>query len=444
MTNKSLLSQPSNNNSKYNISFVKKGDKEDTIRRSTDKESLWSVEVEISNVADDFKNHIIEVKPSTESTLPIGNYELSIPWNGKALKDLSNTETARIIIKKEGEAFRQVKPLKLYLDLKVKKKDGNKDVNDDDSNNAGAIKKIVLVLLPQEDPLYTYKYLGYLGTNFDLVDGVQAKNLFFATNIFIPETKKWGFSLSIYGNRSLTKTDSSKQTTFESKIERINRDSIARHFDSALKVTTRVSDNIGANFIPLIPIPVLSDGTLKFYYAPQFEFIWRRTTIENLYQNNKTIRIDSMRNRFPANTGFPLVTPLSYKTEFNVYDVYLGVLGALLRYENEDISIRVNASVGVNFNYLPSAIAKANGSSGNVTPANDVFEKRRRNFFFGRLWITEPTTGLTLGAEMSNYFGKKKVGNVEISNAQPNYIVTLSKAFNLKNLAAFVKPLTSR
>jgi hypothetical protein len=291
-----------------------------------------------------------------------------------------------------------------------------------------------LDILPEAEKLATYKFLGYLGTNFDLVDGVQAKNLFFATNIFIPETHRWGVSFSIYGNRSMTKTDSSKNISFTSRIVNVGRDSVAYYRDTAMKISTLVSDNIGANFTPLIPIKFLEDGELKVYYAPQFEFIWRRTKMEDTYVNNGTSRIDTARNRFPAGTTLPLITPLTSKVNLNIYDVYLGLAGILLRYETEEISIRASGSIGFNFNYTPI---------GGLSTVNSVFQQQKRVFYFGRLWITEPTTGLTLGSEVSSYFGKYKE-LPHYSKAQPFFNVTLSKAFDLKNLATLVKPLTSR
>jgi hypothetical protein len=442
---------------KYNISFFKTDDKEDTIHRNNQSESLWSVTIVATDVkADALKDYTIELVAENDdddkSKLPSSNFEIVSTINGKQLNDLAKSNPIRVIIKKEDESFKQFKPLKLVLSLKVKKKEKGKDgkdneVADEEMNNEGKIKKITLVVLPSEEPLLSYKFLGYLGTNFDLVDGVQAKNLFFATNIFIPENKRWGFSLGLYGNRTMTRTDTSKQTSFESKIVKINTDSIARYFDTATKVTTRVSDNIGINFMPLIALnsDLLNDeGPLKLYYAPQFEFIWRRTTLENAYLNQQTLRIDSMRNRFPANTSFPLITPASTKVDFNVYDVYLGLVGLLLRYETEDISVRINSSVGINLNYTPLGALSNGTSTGNPNPVYPTYNEEKRFFFFGRLWITEPTTGLTLGAEVSNYFGKREVNRVKVSNAQPYYNVTLSKAFNLKNLAAFVKPLTNR
>ncbi|RYF85819.1 MAG: hypothetical protein EOO03_12720 [Chitinophagaceae bacterium] len=132
------------------------------------------------------------------------------------------------------------------------------------------------------------------------------------------------------------------------------------------------------------------------------------------------------------------------ESQFNVYDVYLGIAGLLLRYENDEISVRLSSSIGLNLNYTPVGALSNNPNTGTANPIYPTYHREKRIFFFGRLWITEPTTGLTLGAEVSNYFGNRKEKGVKIPKAQPYYNVTLSKAFDLKNLAGFVKPLTNR
>ena len=429
---------------KYNIFF--KNTVGDTVHRSSKTESNWIIDISASNVdADIFKDYTIEIAVSEKSTLPPNHYLILTTASGKKIKDLPKADPIRIAIRKEDETFKQTKPLVLILKLSIKKKDQGKEVTDEEDHNEGKNKtEVTLTIMPADEKLHTYNYLGYVGTNFDLVDGVQAKNLFFATNIFIPENRKWGFNISLYGNRTMTKTDTAKQTSFESKIIKINNDSIARYFDTAMKVTSRVSDNIGASFNPLIPLKFLSDGPLKIYYAPQFEFVWRRTTIENSYQNSRTNKIDSSKSRLPANTAFPIVTPLSSKVDFNVYDVYLGFAAFMLRYETDDISIRLSSSVGLNLNYVPLGALSNTNTVGTVNAVYPTYLKQKRVFYFGRLWITEPYTGLTLGAEVSNYFGSTEVNGLKMSKGLPNYNVTLSKAFDLKNLAAIVRPLTNR
>jgi hypothetical protein len=431
-----IYSQAQKNN--YDIGFS--SSKKDTVQRNTNEDKLWNAEIIASNnTGETFKDYIIDVTVNEDkSTLPKKDYEIIATLNSKSLKDLkSKGNLIRLVIKQDDASDKQEKTLKLFLTIKIK----NDEKNDDDaSNNDNKITEVELDILPTESPISSYKILGYLGTNFDLVDGVQAKNLFFATNIFIADSKKWGFSLGIYGNRTMTKTDTARNTSFTSKIISIGRDSIGYYRDTAMKVTSYVSDNIGANFSPLIPLKFFSDGDIKVYYAPQFEFIWRRTKIENTFLNNSTTKIDTAENRFPAGVALPLITPLTSKSNLNIYDAYLGLVGLLLRYETDEISIRATSSFGINFNYVPTGPL----SNDQNLAVNAIFQKQTRLFFFGRLWITEPSTGLTLGAELSNFFGSKTINGVNVSKAQPYYNVTLSKAFNLRNLAAIVKPLTQR
>jgi hypothetical protein len=425
---------------RYSISFADK--KMDTVFISQSKNTYLDVELVASKTDDvHFKDYAITLSIHAPG-LPDDYASFISAEKNMKFTDLKTNEpnVFTIKIKREAEALRLSQAVKIRVSFSILDSIGE----DGGAANADNVKKeLEFVIQPSSEPLHSYKYLGYLGTNFDLVDGIQAKNIFFATNIFVPERSKWGFVLGVYGNRTLTKTDSSRQTIFLSKIVKINEDSVANYYDTALNVVTRVSDNIGINFLPLIPIRTISDGDLKIYYAPQFEFIWRRTSLESAYIDNLNVRVDTIKRTYPSGVLFPLITPLSLKNSFNVYDVYLGLLGTLIRYENEDISIRINASVGLNLNYIPQGSSKSTFSTG-ASPVYPVLEKAKRYFFYGRLWITEPLTGLTLGAELSNYFGNRIVNGAKVSNAQPYYNVTLSKAFNLKSLAGILNPLTTR
>lgn len=419
------------NAAKYNIVFVK--NKDTLVQRKKDDDKPVDIEITASNVAlDKFKDYKLYVTvDEAQSTLPKSDYEIFKKIDGTILKDLEATgNLVRLLIKKEKKGDEQAKNLKLVLKLTVKKKVNDEEVEDKD--NEGNVTEIILTIKPAQQPLDNYKYLGYLGTNFDMVDGVQANKLYFAVNILIPETKKYGINVGVYGNRSMTQTDTSSATTFTSRIEAYGRDSVIYLRDTAVKITTRISDNIGAFFSPLIPVKCLSDDKLKFYYAPSIEFIWRRSNVESKFTNNGTYKRDTASNRFPAGVALPLVTPLSSKYSQNIYDIYAGVLGVMFLYETDEISIRLSSSVGVNFNYVPV---------GGLSSANIVYQKNTNMYYQGRLFITEPTTGFTLGAEISNLFGKYK-DPPNYSKAKPYYNVTLSKAFNLKNLATIVKPLS--
>lgn len=164
----------------------------------------------------------------------------------------------------------------LYLYLEITKND-KQEVNAADSNLT------LDILVHPYSGIKKYNYLAYVGTNFDLVDGIQAKNLFFATSIFsTPEIKKggFGFFLTLYGNRAVTSTDISDRVRYAPKIVPLPGDSARTYFEEALKTVTRVTDNLGATFSPLIRIgKTLGDPKreTQLYYAPQFELIWRRS-----------------------------------------------------------------------------------------------------------------------------------------------------------------------
>ncbi|GAB2838709.1 hypothetical protein [Ferruginibacter profundus] len=418
---------------KYNIGFNKT--KDTLVNRRSDEERTVNVEITSSNTSlEKFKDCKLYVSVDEDkSTLPRADYEIFEKIEGKNIKDLKDKGNfVRLFIKKDNADDKQVKDLKLVIKLVIKKTVGEKE--EEDKDNESETTEITLIIKPADQPLDNYRYLGYLGTNFDMVDGVQANKLYFALNILIPETKKYGISVGVYGNRTMTQTDTSTNTTFTSRIEAYGRDSVIYFRDTAIKMTSRISDNIGAFFSPIIPIPWLTDDKLKVYYAPNFEFIWRRSKIESKFTNNNTYKKDTASNRYPAGVALPLVTPLSTKVNQNIYDAYLGLLGILFRFETDEISIRLSGALGINLNYMPV---------GGLSSTSVVYKRNTNAYFQGRLFITEPTTGFTLGAEVSNLFGKNdKLSGY--SNAQPYYNVTLSKAFNLKNLAAIVKPLSNR
>lgn len=433
-----FCSSMSNAQEKYSIGFAKE---KDTVLRSKTDKSLVTLEIKTENIGRAVEDYTVDVEVKS-ATIPQNDYKIIATVKEASLKKMKESSNFIIIrIDKDNPDYTQINPLKLTLKLSVKKKKDGEEVTDE--NNEASLKEtelIVLPPLPQDKPLAHYRFLGYLGTNFDLVDGVKAQNLFFATNIFIAETKRIGISLGVYGNRTMTSTDSARDITFTSRIRTIDSARVEYHRDSAMKVVSQVSDNIGAHFTPLIRLGFFKEGNLKLYYAPQFEFIWRRTVRETSYLNSRNYEIDTLGNRFPRGTVLSLVTPLRNKANINIYDAYLGLAGLLLRYETEEISIRVSTSVGFNINYTPIGSLSTNGERETV---NQVYKKDTRGFFFARMWITEPTTGLTLGAEVSNYFGHTE-SEPKVSKAQPYYNVTLSKAFNLKDLASVVKPLSTR
>ncbi|MEZ2445671.1 hypothetical protein AB6805_28345 [Chitinophaga sp. RCC_12] len=395
----------------------------DTIRRGD--EVIYPVTIQVDSIkinADSLPLYTITFKENEEkSTLPKSAY--SMDFTSTTLDKLGKEYTFYLRVKKDKESDRD---RLLFLNFEITK--NGKKVN---INNAKNDTELALTIQGLKT-LQAFNYLAYIGTNFDLVDGIKAQNLFFATNIFVaprPTGKDWGFTLTLYGNRTMTTTDTT-QPRYTARAVPIGGDSARFFTEEATLTTNRVSDNLGASFSPLIRLWGLSspEKTAQIYYAPQFEFIWRRTRITSTYSGAKVIDSIDRANR-PFTTTL-ILTPPNSVTPINVYDVYLGFLGILLNHENKHISIRVQASLGLNISYTA-------GNSGVSRATKVLYSKDSNAFFFTRAWITEPLSGLTFGAEVANTFGRK-------DNAQPYYNVTLSKAINLNALAVIFQPVATR
>lgn len=272
------------------------------------------------------------------------------------------------------------------------------------------------------DTLANYNYLGYVGTNFDLVDGIKSKNIFFATNMFIQgKEKKHRVSISLYGNRTFTETDTSAQRTFI-HYKRLNDSTVYSYRSSAKVIRSRVFDNIGASLSPLIYLGSwLSnpENAIQIYASPYFEFIWRRGNIKTNYSDITLLDSTKEMNAVPISQQ--VFQPGSY--EFNQFDFYYGV-GLTTVHESKMISIRLFTNIALHSMYFPQ------GDNLNINEMNYVKAPIELSFS-GRLWITEPTSGVTIQAEIFN----------NLKHPMPYYGVTLSKAFHIDKLASLLGPL---
>lgn len=367
---------------------------------------------------DSLKYYTLTIKPNEEkSTIAKSSYVLH--FASVALDKINNEYTFFIAIKKDNSYDRD---RQLYLNLEFKKELETQLINKADTNQTAIIN------IQGIRSVNDYNYLGYVGTNFDLVDGVQAKNLFYAINLIsTPQIKGdgFGFNLTLYGNRTLTRTDTLGNENYLSKIVGLGGDSARYYYDTAFKTVNRVSDNVGITFSPIFSLGNLSKPEKKtqLFYAPQFEFIWRRTKTTTNYSNVRSGDTSQIRYNRPISGTIMVNQPVSTVVPNNEYDIYLGIAGLMLKHENNLISIRMQGSLGININYFPNPTAKS--LRNNSIPS---FEKKTRWFCYIRTWITEPTSGITFGAEVSNYFGKK--------HTNPIYNVTLSKAISLNALGA--------
>lgn len=401
----------------FDISFENKAMK---VAKSDSKMEIYPIIIKTKrNKSESWKKHVLSIGIDTlKSTLPPNDY--SIDFNSKELNHLNSEETLYLKLPKDTLSDRE---RKLYLNLNVRN-NGKKLVNE--KNAASAENKTIEITVNAhkraENQLSHYSNLTYVGTNFDLVDKVKAENFFFATNIFIPPVEnknKLGFYLSLYGNRAMSDVDSTGIVRRTYKLESVNDSTYIRHTEQAKMITTRVSDNIGAHINLLVSLFPKKEGSdLSLYYSPSLEFVWRRTKISRLYKN------PTLRDSIVVTGSIPGTIELDSFSQrnYNEFSFNAGALGLFLALENKTISVRAHASVGYSSNFYPQLSMSTNQI--NTKRSNDIF-------FSGRVWITEPITGITLQAEITN----------TAINSRPFFGATLSKAFHFKDIGGFFSPL---
>lgn len=405
---------------KYEIGFT---EKEITIVKDKDEDVLKEITFKVKNADDDaYKDYKLEIEADgTTSTLPGCDYEIG--FRKGSLRGLP--ETNKMYIKVKADSLED-RVRTLVLKIKVTDKSGT--VLSNDKNGADEeTYTITITVKPYSMPLSQYNYLAYLGTNFDLVDGIKAKNLFFATNVFLPRYRDVGFTVSMYGNRTLTLSDTSANTIFTSGIVG-HGDSTVRYRSKATAANSFVSDNLGAHTSMLVPLGFLSEkrNQIQLYYSPSCEFVWRRITSSTTYSNLALYDSSVVHNPIPDYSVMEM--PLQRTLNYNIYDIYFGFLGATVVHETDNISVRLQLTLAYSISYAPTT-----GTFVNLVNTT-TYQKSEDLSFAGRVWITEPTTGLTLQAEVFN----------NSKRPRPYYGVTLSKAFNFKNLASIFQPISTR
>lgn len=383
-------------------------------------DQIVSIPIKLNVIAnsDTLENYSVGFKvDNTKTTLNSNDYSLVFEK-----KTLSNVKDLELFIKLKKDSLTD-RVRELYLDLKIYKNDSVIEFSNKDNLS------LKIVVDPIEQELKGYEYLAYVGTNFDLVEGVRAKDLFFAANIYnAPKEIKGnvGFYLSIYGNRAFTQIDSTGIQRTSISLNPITDTTYSRISTTKFLLTKEVTDNLGTYISPLIKIrafnPNREKRDLNLYYAPSLEFVYRRTKV-TIEDTGKTV-IDSIQVTgnindavLPNENNAPLFGQVINEFTFN-----FGVVGVFMSLENENMSIRIHGSVGYSSNYFREIVGGLKSTS---------IEKKGDVFFSGRAWITESTTGITLQAEVTNL----------LDEPRPFFVATLSKAFNFKDLGKIFQPI---
>lgn len=396
----------------------------DTVIVSRTKKLLYKVNVSVSSLSKDSTYYVSLIPDFENSSLAKTSYKIS---STVIVKSVNEQKFFFLIdFEKETEVYPD-RTLKLHLILQIERKDTNNKIYLRDIHTSESAS----ILVKTEEPLSQYNYLSFIGTNFDLVDGVQANKLFFATNVFIPNNQSIagkgnkgfpGSYFSIYGNRSFSFNDTTAGVKRATQSVQIN-DTTYRNLNESVDVSrTYNSDNIGALYSMLINIGGWSDSKKSFqiWAAPTFEFIWRRTESRFSYQNP--------RDTFSSYSSVPISTnnQNSFTQYGNQYEFNYGI-GLFMNHSNDNICVRFHWSIGGNSVWR-------NDNDTQLENAASFYKVGSDWAFLGKLWIIEPKTGITLQAEISNKF----------KNPTPFYTVTLSKAFELSSLSGVFSPITKR
>lgn len=399
------------------------GKSKDTIRKDSKEDRIYKyvINAPTAQLSDAYKANVVSIVSDPSSTLPQTDYELT--FSSLTIGELVEAKSAIVYITMKADSLRD-RNRELRLKIKVTDTMGKKQNPDDDAS-----QQLLITVLPSvsDDALDDYNYLIYVGTNFDLVDGIKAKNLFFATNIYLPpnkQNKRIGYYLSLYGNRTLSSIDSSFNISKTTRIKPLTDSTGLVYRSEGTLITSRVSDNIGAYTSMLINVGKASkpENTIRFFLAPSVEFIWRRNYTNTIFKpggtSDSTIQDINVRSE--------TVIPTSNEFISNEFVWTLGP-GFLLAHESDRISVRMHMSAGYTQSYLPERLSSSTNFSSYKRGGADIF-------FSGRAWITEAKSGITLQAEVTNSFGTPR----------PFYVVTLSKALDFKHIGSLFSPVVSR
>ena len=389
----------------------------DTVKRSARDVAIRAYTIEAKGMTDAAGTTVKVVADVGLSTVAPSTYSIKADFQPIAANATSQELLFHVHFKEDPLPNRE---LKLVLKIVL-------EVNGKEVGNVGAATQLAIVVKGVETPLSGYNYLAYIGTNFDLVDGPKPKNLFFATNIFLPSEKPQlglGLYLSLYGNRTVSSIDSSSNTRRLARIEPKTDTTSTYIYENADRVTTFSSDNLGAHVSPLLNMGACSDpgNKLRLMFAPSLSVVWRRITSTTSYSNGTAADTMVRDVSFPSSVEVPEEMTITRSQ----WDLRYGV-GVFVSHETRALSMRLYGSYGLCTVYNPTS-----GSSNGIITERYVSKPER--FFAMSAWITHAGSGLTLQAEFSNI----------ITDPRPFYGVTLSKALDFDNLSSVFKPLAGR
>jgi len=264
------------------------------------------------------------------------------------------------------------------------------------------------------------RYRMMIGTNFDFVDGVQAKDLYYHLQFFVPEAyrmgnKVFGFIGGIQQNRQVSQLDTSIKHYYKGKgyfadsfrlssYSSVGRDSFRVIRADQVTYQRTTSTNVMQLYIePVFGLSnPLRNTESKLYFLLHADLQYRRVRFEEKLNYNLRDTVTLGRASFSKYTALNE----SVVTSETQYHFNYGA-GILLHHQNEYVDMYAKMLLGL----------------------SSIQENKTKSFYATEVGIRVLNSNIMFGAEYRGLF----------SEHAPQYLnVYLSKAFALSKLADFL------
>lgn len=285
--------------------------------------------------------------------------------------------------------------------------------------------------LKDADTLKSGRYLELwvmTGTNFDLFDGVKAKQFFFRANTLLRLSDKVFYQAALYKNRYYTTDTTSSGSTPFSSIKRPNPgDTIYTLTSGNFRKTTKQTIAPFALQAAVL-YKLTKNEKSNFFLSVGGEFSITTVSLNNKYDfldtsfYLKTSMPDTVRgyNNF-GTTAFP--ESISYRKPNS--NVSVGCMWIL---DENDVNIKTHLTVGLRNNTFLISYYQSRGAGIIYN-----YESKTNAYVQLRMFATYKPIGLCFGFE-SFFVNRNKV---------PAFNLTLSKAFDIKGLSKIFTPVSA-
>ena len=270
------------------------------------------------------------------------------------------------------------------------------------------------------------EYWVFVGTNFDLLDGVKARDLYFRGSFLVPlnnsNPKKSQFYITFEKNRFFSERDSLSRIRLTDVLPMMNKpDSmrLVQGYYNTFRET--VTENIGFSLSHIANFKAKPEGQYNFYFMSGIYIDYQTRTSK---YTNHSIQADTTTIR--KDTGYHF-TPLASQSKSQSWNTNFYV-GAMYIHSGTSVNLKTFLQVGVNFNNFPSF--------SRISGLNQSTEYTQNKAFYTRFHLDATlleSPGLSFGAEV--YLRK---------GLMPLFNFTAAKVFDLRQLKTLFSKLPSQ